>query len=102
MYILIVYQALYFGDKLEHNLVNPFLCRLNGININECPHILDPAINDKSRTISFPNESLKIPLSLNSIVSYFASHKPTKKEFKQCQHIEFTAPVFKTYTPKHL
>jgi hypothetical protein len=25
-YILIVHQALYFGDKLQHNLLNPFQC----------------------------------------------------------------------------
>jgi hypothetical protein len=27
-YIIIVHQALYFGDRLQHNLINPFQCRL--------------------------------------------------------------------------
>jgi hypothetical protein len=39
-YILFVHQALYFGDKPEHNLLNPFQCRLNGVNIKEFPRIL--------------------------------------------------------------
>jgi hypothetical protein len=68
-YIFILHQALYFGDRLEHNLVNPFQCCLNGVHVNDCPRILDPTVNDDSHTISFPNESLKIPLSLNGIVS---------------------------------
>jgi hypothetical protein len=70
-YILIIHQALYFRDKLENNLLNPFQCRLNGVGINECPRILDPSINDDSHSILFPNEDLKIPLQLNGIVSYF-------------------------------
>jgi hypothetical protein len=91
-YILIVHQALYFGDKLENNLLNPFQCRLNGVNVNECPRILDTAVNDNSHSILFPNEDLKIPLQLNGIVSYFKSRRPTKEEFDQCIHIELTSP----------
>jgi hypothetical protein len=72
-YILIIHQALYFGDKLENNLLNPFQCRLNGVGINECPRILDPAIDDDSHSITFPREDLKIPLQLNGVVSYFPS-----------------------------
>jgi hypothetical protein len=90
-YILIVHQALYFGDRLKHNLVNPFQCRLNGVNVRECPRILDPVIDDLSHSISFPSEDLKIPLSLNGIVSYFLSRRPTEEEFTHCSHIELTA-----------
>jgi hypothetical protein len=89
-YILIVHEALYFGDKLEHNLLNLFQCRLNGINIKECPHILDPTASDDSHLILFPNEELKIPLLLNGILSYFPSRRPTKEEFERCPHIELT------------
>jgi hypothetical protein len=90
-YILIVHQALYFGDKLEHNLLNPFQCQLNGINIKECPRILDPTASDDSHSILFPKDELKIPLLLNGIVSYFPSRRPTKEEFERCPHIELTS-----------
>ncbi len=82
-YILIVHQALYFGDKLEHNLLNPIQCRLNGINIKECLRILDPTTSDDSHSILFPIDELKIPLLLNGIVSYFPSRRPTKEEFER-------------------
>jgi hypothetical protein len=39
-YLLIVHQALYFGDKLPHNLINPFQCRLNEVRINERARVL--------------------------------------------------------------
>jgi hypothetical protein len=76
-YILIVHQALYFRDKLKHNLLNPFQCGLNGVNIKECPHILDPAVADDSYSIMFPNNELKTCLLLNRMVSYFPSCRPT-------------------------
>jgi hypothetical protein len=81
--ILIVHQVLYFGDKLEHNLLNPFQCRMNGVNIQECPRILHPVVADNSHSITFPNEDLKIPLSLKGIVSYFPSRRHRKEEFEK-------------------
>jgi hypothetical protein len=89
--ILIVHRALYFGDKLEHNILNPFQCRLHGVTIKECPRILDPTASDDSHSILFPNKELKIPLLLNAIVSYFQSRRPTKEEFERCPHIELTS-----------
>jgi len=91
-YILIIHQALYFGDMLEHNLLSPFQCQLQGVGINECPRILEgDAVSDHSHSILFPNDELKIPLRLNGIVSYFSSWRPTKAEFNQCHHPELTA-----------
>jgi hypothetical protein len=79
-YSLIVHQALYFGDSLEHNLLNPFQCHLQGVKINECPHILGPTVTDDSHSMTFPHSDLKIPLSLNGIVSHFNSRRPTKED----------------------
>lgn len=39
-YVIILHQALYFGDKLDHNLINPFQCRLNEVSINKCARSL--------------------------------------------------------------
>jgi hypothetical protein len=92
MYILIIRQALYFGERLENDLLNPFQCRLNGVGIKKCPRILDSTVNDDSHSMLFPNNDLKIPLRLNGTVSYFSSRQPTKEEFDRCPHIELTAP----------
>jgi hypothetical protein len=88
-YILIVHQVLYFGDKLEHNLLNPFQCRLNGVNIKECPH-LNPAVADDAHSMLFANKEVKIPLLLKGIVSYFTSRRRTKEAFEQYSHTELT------------
>jgi hypothetical protein len=65
---------------------------MNGVNVNECPRILDPKIDGDSHTISFPQENLKIPLSLKGIVSYFPTRRPTREELESCPRIELTAP----------
>jgi hypothetical protein len=72
-YVLIVHQALYFGDKLPHNLINPFQCRLNEVRINECARVLTCRPDDSAHSIEFTKEQVKIPLCLNGIVSYFPS-----------------------------
>jgi hypothetical protein len=76
-YMIIVHQALYFGDKkklrLAHNLINPFQCRLNQVHIDECARVLTHQPNDLSHSIFFRAEQVKIPLRLNGIVSYFHS-----------------------------
>jgi hypothetical protein len=76
-YILIVHQALYFGDKLPHNFINPFQCRLNEVQINECARVLTLKPDDSAHSIVFTKAGVTIPLQLNGIVSYFHSQRPT-------------------------
>jgi hypothetical protein len=89
-YVLIVHQALYFGDKLPHNLINPFQCRLNEVRINECARVLTNRPDDSSHSIEFTKEQVKIPLRLNGIVSYFASRRPTLEEYHTCVRLQLT------------
>jgi hypothetical protein len=89
-FILIVHQALYFGDKLSHNLVNPFQCRLNKVQINECPQVLTNRPDDMAHSIIFHKEQVKIPLRLHGIVSYFPSGQPTMQEYEGCIHLHLT------------
>jgi hypothetical protein len=72
-YVLIVHQALYFGDKLIHNLINPFQYQLNKVQINECARVLTSRPDDSAHLIEFRAERVKIALRLNGIVSYFPS-----------------------------
>jgi hypothetical protein len=89
-FILIIHQALYFGDKLVHNLINPFQCRLNEVKINECPRVLTNMPDDTAHSILFEKEQVKIPLRLNGIVSYFHSRRPTIWEYDECVHLHLT------------
>jgi hypothetical protein len=96
-FILIVHQALYFGDKLTHNLINPFQCRLNEIRINECARVLTHLPNDDAHSIIFEAEQLKIPLRLNGIVSYFPSRRLTLQEYDECCRIQLWNPLDSTF-----
>jgi hypothetical protein len=89
-FILIIHQALYFGDKLVHNLINPFQCRLNEVTINECPPVLTHMPKDEAHSIIFHKEQVKIPLRHNGIVSYFESRRPTLQEYQDCFHLQLT------------
>lgn len=89
-YILIVHQALYFGDKLVHNLINPFQCCLNEVKIDECARILTDRPDDTAHSVYFTKEAVKIPLRLNGIVSYFHSRRPAMAEYEHCMHLQLT------------
>jgi hypothetical protein len=89
-FIIIVHQALYFGDKLFHNLINPFQCWLNKVTVDECARVLTTLPDNSLHCITFDKEQVKIPLRLNGIVSYFASRRPTLQEYHTCQHLHLT------------
>jgi hypothetical protein len=89
-YILILHQALYFGDKLPNNLINPFQCQLNEVRIDECARVLTHQPSDTAHSIVFEKEQVKISLRLNGIVSFFSSRHPSMQVYKQCQHLQLT------------
>jgi hypothetical protein len=89
-FVLIIHQALYFGDQLFHNLISPFQCRLNGVTVNERAHILTHMPTDDDHCIIFDTEQVKIPLRLNGIVSYFPTRRPTHEELHTCRRLELT------------
>jgi hypothetical protein len=89
-YMIIVHQALYFGDRLVNNLINPFQCRLNEVHIDECARVLTHRPTDIAHSIFFREEQVKIPLRLNGIVSYFHSRRPSLEEYHSCVHLQLT------------
>ena len=88
-FVLIVRNALYIPN-MDHNLVPPFILREAGVIINNVPkiHVQDPTENDHA--IVFPDESLRIPLQLNGIFSYFHTRMPTSQEIDECTKIIIT------------
>ena len=63
-FVLIIGQALYFGDKIQD------LLRANGVVVDDIPRHLSPNFSS-SHSIYFPEEKIRIPLSLNGVISYF-------------------------------
>ena len=89
VFILIIHQALYFGD-MSHCLLCPMQLRLNDVVINEQPKFLMHHPTEKDHAIIA--ENLLIPLELNGITSFFPGRMPTSDEYEKCSRIELTSP----------
>jgi len=63
--------------------------RANGVIVEDIPHHLSPNFTS-SHSIYFPDEQLRIPLSLNGVISYFNTRRPTLHEIHTCINISLT------------
>jgi hypothetical protein len=86
--ILVINEALYFGDRMSYTLLCPNQLRCNGVRVNEVP----PAFADPGtpHSIIVPGR-IEIPLKMRGVMSYIESRRPTTKETKECEHIELTS-----------
>jgi hypothetical protein len=85
--ILIINQALYFGDSLSHVLLNPNQMRSYNIKVDDIPRHLS---KDSAHSIIIEEENLSIPLKLHGIISYFNARTPAIHEIENCQHVTLT------------
>jgi hypothetical protein len=68
-FIVIINQALYFGDSLPHILLNSNQMRTHGVEVDKVPkHLSQGRI---SHSIYFEEEKVRIPSRLNGCISYF-------------------------------
>ena len=79
--VLVMNEALFFGDRLDHTLICPNQLRSFGVVVDDTPKQFDPK---SSHAIELPGESLTIPLEMNGVVSFFSSHKPSEDELENC------------------
>jgi hypothetical protein len=90
-YILVIHEALYFGDRLKTTLLYPNQLRARGLTVQDVPSEFDPS---SSYSIFLPDHNLRIPLSLNGIFSGFTSIKPTWEEYyARYPKVELTADI---------
>ena len=97
-YLLMIRNALYL-EQTEDNLVPPFLLREAGVIVNECAkmHAI-PHATEEHHSIFFPEENLRIPLSLHGIFSYFPHRAPHLEEIEDLQ-VLFLTPDSSTWDP---
>jgi len=74
--ILIINQALYFGDQLDEILLNPNQLREYGHTVNDVPKHL----GGTTHSIIIDDQQYSIPLELRGIISYFSVRTPTDFE----------------------
>ena len=75
---------------MEGNLIPPFVIRLTGHEVDECPKFMCKKPSTKTHTISINDPELMTPLSLKEISRYIPTRKPTVEERKTCQYIDLT------------
>ena len=77
--ILVIYNALYFKD-MEVNLIPPFMMRLAGIEVDECPKFLSKEPTESNHSMLFPEHGIRIPFHLEGIISYIPTRIPSDEE----------------------
>lgn len=88
-FVIIVNQALYFGDSLPHILLNPNQMRTHGVRVEDVPKHLSQG--KSSHSIYFEDEKVTIPLRLKGCISYFTVRTPNDKEINECLSLEATS-----------
>ena len=80
--LIMINQAIHV-DYLEHNLICPMQCRLNGVIVNDTPKFLtdNPTEESHAMILTDPEDAahqLSIHLELDGVISYFETCKPTQ------------------------
>ena len=82
VYILVICNALYFKN-MEENLVPPFMMRLAGIDVNECPKFLAKIPSESNHSMYFPDADVRVPFQLEGIISHIPMRIPSTSELDE-------------------
>ena len=87
-YMLTIHQAILIPG-LKTNLLSTMQMRDNDCSVNDEPKHMVPTPTNNHHAIVTPalegKESLRIPLLLHGVTSYFPSRKPTRQEYETCE-----------------
>ena len=90
-YVLVINEALYFGDKMNHSLLCPNQLRANGIRVDDCPRQFDET---SSHSIYVPEHDLTLPLELRGVISGVNTRLPTEAELEDlATHVALTSDL---------
>ena len=82
--ILIINEALYFGNQMDHSLVNPNQIRAYGIDVSDNPY-------DRERDFGIQHDDCFVPFSTEGSTVYFDTFVPTDHQLETMRHIELTS-----------
>ena len=86
-YILVFHEALYYGNKLDHSLINPNQLRNYGIKVNDNPY-------DKSNDLGIiANDEVLIQMHTRGTKIQFGTRVPTTQELNECLKIDMTSSI---------
>lgn len=84
-YILVFHESLFYGDRLDHSLMNPNQLRSFGIPLWDNPY-------DPHHDLAIDADShLTIPLQMKGTKIYFTTRVPTATELRDCPMVSLTS-----------
>ena len=90
-YVLIINEVLYFGDSLSFSLISPNQLRDNDVHVDERHRQHAP---ESLFGFLVPSESLRIPFTLEDVVTGFDTRPLTQDELGDtAMHVELTSDV---------
>jgi hypothetical protein len=84
--ILVFNEVLWYGDRMDHSLINPNQLRHFGVMVHDNPFDIDHPLMIKELS-----DGVFIPLQIKGTTVFFDSHTPTSDELENCPHIVLTS-----------
>ena len=79
-------QGLWFGNRMEHSLINPNQCRAFGINICDDP------TDDNRRFGMELSDDYVVPFAMRGTTCIFQSRSPSTSELETCKTFQVSDP----------
>lgn len=86
-YILVLNEALWMGDVLDHTLVNPNQLRHFGVDVQDNP------MSSRPLSIITEDKEFCMELTIEGTIVFAETHSPTTQELRDCPHIQLTSPL---------
>jgi len=86
MHIIVINEALWFGDRMEASLINPNQIRAHGLQSYD-----DPA--DPNRDLGLQVNHLTLPFTMKGTTCSFTLRTPIAWELDNCPHLEVTSDM---------
>ena len=83
VYILVINEGLWFGNKLTNSLINPNQLRFAGVSVQDNPF-------HSSEPLAISHDDVIVPLSLSGTNIFFQTTTPTQDELDNSPHIALT------------
>ena len=87
--MLVIHEALYFGDRLKESLLCPNQIRAAGNLVQDTPKQFNP---HSTHSITVPDK-VDLPLDMHGVISHLCTRKPTPDEVQQYTNGLFQAAV---------
>ena len=98
LYIMVIRNVLYLR-AMNVSLIPPFMMRMAGVEVNECPKFLAKALTIEHHSMYFPEEDKRFPLKLHGTISYIPVRMPNNDEIISIETVLELTPKVNKWDP---